>query len=400
MQLTIRNYLFAMLGVWLGCEALIVGFNLSVDPLGISPIRIIDAHLNALKPLRNSNDALVKRYDVDRLQPRTIFIGSSRIKQSIDPSLLDGTIYGPAYNAGVDGQGDPASTDLLNHYFRTDPNFRHVFIEIFATAAIPAPIGAGPVDDDGLLKRLGDWTMLLNSFGGLSYSWKTVAHNIGIRRIDDDKGESRSDGFAPFHYPGGSHFSVYNVPNFLTYTNMIAAGQKLSPALLPALTRLIDSCKIHRVECSFIITPLHADVLYEAYLKGQWPEFEKLKRTLASIAPTWDFTRYNPLIDERDGKVVYWPEAFHFSSELGTAMLRRITGHNAETLPPNFGILVDLRHVDDQLAAWRNERDAWIAENGKVVAHYQAAEANLRKGIPFSEATQTSFSAYVRQPDY
>ena len=42
-----------------------------------------------------------------------------------------------------------------------------------------------------------------------------------------------------------------------------------------------------------------------------------VKRTLAELTPTYDFSRYNDLIDERIGPVVYWPEAFHFAFRIG-----------------------------------------------------------------------------------
>ncbi len=384
-----------MLAFWLGYEALVIGVNLVIDPLGISPIQV-RTRLNALKPLRNGNDALVKRYEVDRRQPRTVFVGSSRTKQSIDPSLLNGTIYGPAYNAGVDGGSDPADIEsLLDHYFQTNRNLRYAFIEIFATAVVSLP-GVRPLEEDGFLKRLDDWSRLFNSYGGLSYSLKTAAYNLAPP-VPGDAKEVREDGFSPI--PNGTtHFSVYNIPNFITYTDTIPSGKKISPEVVPALTRLIDKCKSDGVECSFIITPLHADVLYGAYLKGEWEELEALKRTLASLAPTWDFTRYNSLIDERDGEVVYWPEAFHYSPALGALMLRRISGPEAAALdlPVNFGVLIDPHRVDYQLAAWRAERDTWIARHAGVVARYRAAAESKRRGLTFTEVTDALARSYMR----
>ena len=48
----------------------------------------------------------MKRYDVWRNQPTTIFMGSSRIKQTIDPGLLAGTAFAPAYNGALNGSAD------------------------------------------------------------------------------------------------------------------------------------------------------------------------------------------------------------------------------------------------------------------------------------------------------
>ena len=121
---------------------------------------------------------------------------------------------------------------------------------------------------------------------------------------------------------------------------------------------MIADCQRHGVECRFFLSPLHGDVLYALYHLNLWPEVEKLKRTLASLAPTYDFTRYNHLIDERTGPVVYWPEAFHFAPTLGTLMTEAMTGVRTADMPDNFGVMLDASNIEASLAAWRAERDS------------------------------------------
>ena len=94
------RYLIVMVSSWLLAAAVVVGFTLLVDPIGISPIRIAIAGFNTFKPLQQDYDWIVKRYDVRRNQPTTIFMGSSRIKQSMDPKLVAKTGFAPAYNGG------------------------------------------------------------------------------------------------------------------------------------------------------------------------------------------------------------------------------------------------------------------------------------------------------------
>ena len=111
-----KRYLAVMGATSVTAAALVAGFNLLVDPLGISPIRIAIAGFNEWKPLRQDYDRIVKPYDVRRSHPRTIFIGSSRIKQTIDPKLFAGTRFAPAYNAGINGSAD---YEELIHIFNT-----------------------------------------------------------------------------------------------------------------------------------------------------------------------------------------------------------------------------------------------------------------------------------------
>ena len=97
------------------------------------------------------------------------------------------------------------------------------------------------------------------------------------------------------------------------------------------------------------MSPLHADVLMAMYHLGLWPELEKLKRGLAELAPTYDFTRYNHLIEERSGPVVYWPEAFHFSAALGELVARAMTGLRTVDMPANFGSVLDFEKYRSKL---------------------------------------------------
>ena len=104
------RYLVVLVWSWLLGAAAVVGFTVLVDPIGISPVRIAIAGFNTLKPLQQDYDWIVKRYDVGRNQPTTVFMGSSRIKQSVDPKLFAGTAFAPAYNGGLNGSANLAET--------------------------------------------------------------------------------------------------------------------------------------------------------------------------------------------------------------------------------------------------------------------------------------------------
>ena len=82
------RYLVVLVWSWLLGAAAVVGFTVLVDPIGISPVRIAIAGFNTLKPLQQDYDWIVKRYDVGRNQPTTVFMGSSRIKQSVDSQTV------------------------------------------------------------------------------------------------------------------------------------------------------------------------------------------------------------------------------------------------------------------------------------------------------------------------
>jgi hypothetical protein len=173
--MSFKRYLAVMGATSVAAAVLVAGFNLLVDPIGISPIRIAIAGFNEWKPLRRDYDRLVKPYDVARSQPRTIFIGSSRIKQTIDPRLLASTEFAPAYNAGINGSADYEELNsYLQYYIRADKELRHVFIEAFASAMFSAEPGARtgtplkPMMRLGLKEYVTDFGSVFFSVNGLN----------------------------------------------------------------------------------------------------------------------------------------------------------------------------------------------------------------------------------------
>ena len=118
-----------------------------------------------------------------------------------------------------------------------------------------------------------------------------------------------------------------------------------------------------------------------------------VKRTLAELTPTYDFSRYNDLIDERIGPVVYWPEAFHFAPALGDLMTKAMIGVRTPNMPANFGVVIDRNNIEANLAAWREERDRWIAQHPDSVARMKKAEENFQRGLSFKTVTDAEMAA-------
>jgi hypothetical protein len=330
----------------------------------------------------------VKRFDVWRHQPATIIMGSSRIKQAVDPGLLAGTAFAPAYNGALNGSADLREIRAyLRHYLKADRNLRYVYIEVFPSAllAYRGPIWRGRFSND-----ITDYASVFFSMSGLKNSIRTVSLNR-----DENAGEPTprpfDNGFAPIPL-ATHHFSVRNVFNFVLHARVLYRELLLSPEMIAAARQVIEECRPYQVECRFYLSPLHADALAAMYYLRLWPELEKTKRLLAELAPTYDFTRYSHLIDERIGPVVYWPEAFHFAPALGELMVKKMMGLRTTDVPDNFGAVLDAKNIESSLAAWREERDGWIARNPDAMERMQRADENFRKGVSFKEVTEAEMA--------
>src|SRR6478672_5821947 len=121
--------------------ALLLGLTWIVDPYGISPLRFTSPRFNSVKPKRLNIERLIKPYEVWRYQPRTVFLGTSRMHQSMDPSVLDGTRFAPAYNASMPAASMDMHAAYLRQYIQLDPNLRTVIVELFLPNFIGAPPG-------------------------------------------------------------------------------------------------------------------------------------------------------------------------------------------------------------------------------------------------------------------
>jgi hypothetical protein len=132
-----HRYLALMALTWALAALVVAGFTLLVDPIGISPLRVAIAGFNASRPFRQDYDWIVKRYDVLRIHPTTIFMGSLRVKQSIDPGLLASMGFAPAYNGGINGSAAYEEIkSYLQYYSSVDKNLHYVFIEAFAAVML------------------------------------------------------------------------------------------------------------------------------------------------------------------------------------------------------------------------------------------------------------------------
>ena len=110
--------------------------------------------INEHKPKRRDIDRFIKPYDVWRYQPRTVFLGSSRILQAIDPSLLDGTRFAPAYTAGL-------ATKRLERLY--EPERRLLYWSVFrpgvlvGAKAAPSTSWCGSSRTDRPVTSLNSW---------------------------------------------------------------------------------------------------------------------------------------------------------------------------------------------------------------------------------------------------
>jgi hypothetical protein len=364
-----RSYLRALalsLGTWLGLYLL---FTWGVDPYGISPLQVSVPRVNAEKPKRNDIDRVIKPYEVWRHQPRTIFLGTSRVNQSMDPSVLDGTRFAPAYNASMPAASMGEHAAYLRQYLRLDSRLHTVFVELF----LPNFIGRSPGPEPGTWSEfVGNALTLFASADTIWDSLYTLAYNVAsgrpIRRIE----------------PGGYLFFPSRgdpQKSFESFAPYIWGSQVSSPdkaafdqAAFNAASEIIEIARTHNLELVFLLTPSHgyADYYYDAI--GAWDVFEEWLSKLTPRATVYSFSQPNDWVSEPiSGRMLYWYDTFHFSVTMGTGLLSALAGRHVPGLPENFAKQIAPSQVPSYIQERRRAAKDWGRSNPSYVFQFEDA---------------------------
>ena len=133
-------------GSFASASVLLVGlffaFTFIIDPYGVSPISTTHEHVNRFKPARVDIDRLIKPLEVWKYQPKAIFLGSSRVQQGFDPSVMTGSRFAPAYNASIPASTVALTVSNLKTYFALDRQLKTVVFELFLYPFIKAKSSA------------------------------------------------------------------------------------------------------------------------------------------------------------------------------------------------------------------------------------------------------------------
>ena len=198
----IRSWIYAITLI----TGSVIAAALIIDPYGISPLNLSIPGINETRTERTSIDRLIKPVEVMLRQPRTVILGTSRVKQGLDPSVFQGTPDWPAYNLGMDFSG-PAETILFMEKLlpRIDA-LKKVFIEININHFY---FIRPPVVDLSWSALAGKVIKMVFTLDALKAAARTIVRN---RSYEGHPWWLRQDGVTG-HVP--DRFLNQDVPNFL-----------------------------------------------------------------------------------------------------------------------------------------------------------------------------------------
>lgn len=355
----------AKLFLWFGLlTACFLTFIWVIDPYGVSPIKIDIPSINTVKPKRLDIDRLIKPFEVWRYQPKTIFIGTSRIQQSMDPSVFDGTSYAPAYNAAIPASSLAENEAHIAQYLKLDANLKHIFMELFLYNFVQ-----GQTQEPEK-----SWSQFMNNNASLQIS--SDAFLDAMRTISSN----RQHGPIPAHIaklgyrvpssdfdPASTFSPMLNIHYVLTQNR--AAKMAFQPSALESLQRIVKLAHDHDVQIHFFLTPNYPWDDYRLLSLGYWPLLEEWLRKIATYSDVSSFSQYNERIEEtptHEPKMTWWSDPIHFTLNMGHAMMLAYLGHPDKDMPVNFMRRVNPTSVESII----KERRIGIEQWAKTHPHY------------------------------
>jgi hypothetical protein len=378
--------------------------NFVVDPFGM--YRLVDLEeFNAYKPAVDHRVRLVKAYDVRRLRPQGIILGTSRSHLGLRPSHdgWDPTAK-PVYNLAFDGATTKEMYQYLLHAHAVRP-LRQVVLGLDTYHATLAPAAARPDFDAHLLDSPGGRALppfiradlkVLTSLDTLRASLATVrSQSAREPQWFAPDGQRRGE---VFFRRAGEHFEQLGPRAYFEEIDRLEVGFKregqlaanawgsgrtaqaataASETSLDYIRRIVGFCRAQDVDLRIFIAPEHAHQLEITAAIGEWVSLENAKRALVQLLaddaarhpeappiPLWDFSGYSSVTTEalpksgsRAEMKFYW-DSSHFKDIVGDFVLDRLFGLSVSRreFPPDFGVRLTPATIELTLAHLRADQ--------------------------------------------
>jgi hypothetical protein len=399
-----KKYITILLAALMALIAAVVSFNVIVDPYGM--FRMVEMEgFNAQKPAIYNRIRLSKAYDIRRIKPRTIILGTSRTHLGLRPSHPAwGSEARPVYNLAFDGATTKEMYYYLRHAQAVHP-LQQVVLGLDVYHPTLAPGSNRPDFDPQLLMgadSLGSSAKIFLADLKLLISFDTLAESIAT--INAQKPiptewlaqDGQRLGKVFFHQPWENYqrhgpryyfdeIDKQEVRYKLEWRIPAAPKRNQKPAPEPStdnitsldyIQRIIELCRWHKIDLRIFFTPAHVHQMEISAATGEWPSIESGKRALVRLLsedaakhphqqsiPLYDFSGYSaittevlPKIGSADELNNYW-DSSHFKDTVGDQVLNRLFGIRGAS--EDFGVLLTSKNIEQALTDIRSRQQIY-----------------------------------------
>ena len=366
--------IFAATFVVLVC--VVLGVTLVIDPYGVSPISTNWDRINRLKPARINIDRQIKPIEVWQRQPKTVFLGTSRTHQGLDPTDLDGSRFAPAYNASVPANSLSLAAAQLQQYIDLDPALRVVGVELFFYQFIGVEQPRRPrlnYHRHSYVEALVGSAGLFLSIDAFWATLQTLQHNW---RISTPVTTIASGGnyWVPPSNPVRGSFDAFPDGIWSPKHSREELFPQLNETAFQDLAEIVELCRKHKLELILLMLPNHAYDEYRLEYTGQWPNVAEWLRRLSAVATVYSFSQENDLTFEPVAtNMKYWLDPLHMNLAMGRHVLTGLAGTKQPDTPDNFMVRLTPEGIEAHVARRSQAARRWAAANGEFVDRFRAA---------------------------
>jgi peptidoglycan/xylan/chitin deacetylase (PgdA/CDA1 family) len=296
----IKKWIAIYIGGLFLAAAIVVGYNVIVDPFGV--FRDKEIKSDSYNMVNNPRITKIAYLDEHYKKYDSYIIGGSK-SSSISPELLneyygDASFYSMMMSDGDFNNYENTVKYLINHY-----EVKNIVLHMS-------------------LQELGHYKDEATSFKQ-SLHGKVNDDNLIVKQEQED-------------ITGIDEF-IENNPNFEA-----SVGQIQSVALdknVESLKRIKEVAEAHNVNFTFITGATYKSELSKYNLddlKTYW-------RKIADVTPFWDFTGYTAISNDPR----YFYDSMHYRNNVGEMMLAYIFNDENKYVPENFGHYTTVENVDE-----------------------------------------------------
>ena len=368
----------------------------TLDPFGIH--RWVDVPgINARKPATHTRVRLFKAYEVERVEPRTVILGSSRshVGFSCKHPALD-RLPGPCYNLAFDGATTREMFEYLVHANEIRP-LRTVLLGLDTYHLSEATSLTRPGFDAAMLlsPQHRRWQRTVEGDLRLAISVDALEASLDMLRQQSESepewflADGQRSGELFFRRPG-EEFVQAGPRAYFDGIDRLEVGFQMPTRAPPGsrgepsqpdpaesslayVGRIAAFCRDRGIELRIAITPSHVHQLEISALLGAGAAPETGKRALVRLlaqeaagrpgnaVTVWDFSGYSsitteplPRLGSHDEMKHYW-DSSHFKSAVGDLVLDRVfaTGQQGDALPADFGVVLAADTIEEALSSQR-----------------------------------------------
>jgi peptidoglycan/xylan/chitin deacetylase (PgdA/CDA1 family) len=429
------RFTYAFIATLIAGLAFIVCTNVLVDPLGF--YRLMDrSGFNEIKPAIYTRVRAFKAFEVRRIRPRTIILGSSRTHVGFrcsHPALVK--LEGPCYNLAFDGATTKEMYFYLVHAQTIRP-LKHVILGLDGYHPSLAAAFTRPGFDPLLLNSpdVANWMIYLTADLRLLIS--ADLFELSVNTVFDQRSAAHNWFAADGQRIGEVFFRevdpAFRVAGPRAYFDAVdrsevknqlpvveshespRKGHEEEASSLSYIARIIAFCRRHQIDLRVFLTPAHVHQLeITAAISGD-ESIETAKIALVKLlaedaaqhpgeraVPLFDFSGYSsittealPPLGSRREMQAYW-DSSHFKSSVGDLVLDVLFHHEdpAHPIPPDFDKLLtaDTLHHSQEIASLRS-----LIPGLPILVYHRILEGDIGNEDPSTAISRFDFDQQMK----